>query len=80
MNQGNGGIIAIGVATGINAIYAIKHGHVLYVTIAGGIVLAFFVAALGSVGTALAYTFLLGTLVYRSEDLWSFLSGIINAK
>lgn len=76
----NTGLIAIAGATGINALYAIKHGHVLYVTLAGGTVLAFFVAAMGSVGTALAYTFLLGTIVYRSEDLWSFLSGIINAK
>lgn len=76
----NTGLIAIAGATGINALYAIKHGHVLYVTLAGGTVLAFFVAAMGSVGTALAYTFLLGTIVYRSEDLWGFLSGIITAK
>lgn len=80
-----GGLIAILASVGINAVYAIRHGHTLYVVLAGGVVLAFFVSALdtfggGGVGSALAYTFLLGTLVYRAGDLLTVLSGITNQK
>ena len=81
----NGGLVAIVAATGVNSVYAIRKGHSLHTVLIGGLVLAFFVSGMDAVsddrlGSALAYTFLLGTVVYRSEELFAVTSGVLKAQ
>jgi len=79
------GLISVAVAVGINAIYAIRKGHNVFIILLGGGVLMFLVSALNaipgsSMGTAVGATFLIGTIVYRGQDILSFLTSLLGAK
>lgn len=78
----DGAVIATVTATGVNAMYAVRHGHNIFPTLVGGGVLLVFVTGLNAVpgsniGTAVAGTFLIGTLIYRGGDILSLLSGLL---
>jgi hypothetical protein len=76
------GIITVAVAVGINAVYAVRHGHNVFITFVGGGVLMLFVSALdalpgSNMGTAVGGAFLLGTIIYRGQDLLSMLTSLM---
>jgi hypothetical protein len=78
----DGGIVAVLTAVGINTLYAVRHGHSLFVTVMGGGVLLLFVSGLNAVpgstvGTSIGVTFLLATIIYRGQDLMQFITSLL---
>ena len=76
------GLVATAVAVAINAVYAVRHNHNIFPILIGGGVLMLFVSGLDSIpgssmGSAVGVAFLLGTIIYRGEDLISLLTSLM---
>lgn len=76
-------IVLVSLAALVNATYAIRKGHNVFVIFVGAAILMFFTVALNAVpgsemGTAVAATFLLGSIIYRGRDILDMLTSLLN--